>query len=56
MKSTTKQSTQIFKYNRDFHLDDNDQSVEFIDINLACNKLGLELPTNNSITHTKKNM
>lgn len=41
MRSTSRQSTQMVEYNRDSYSNDNDEDVEFVDIDLPCNKLSL---------------
>ena len=53
MRSTLKQSTCIIDYNGNY--DSNfDNNVEFVDIDLPCNKLSVQLLANDSITRTKK--
>ena len=53
MRSTLKQFTCVIDYNGDFDSDSNN-NVEFVNIDLLCNKLSVQLLANNSITHTKK--
>lgn len=53
IKSIPKQFTYIINYNStfDYNFDNN---VEFIDVDLPCNKLNIWLLANNSVTSTKK--
>ena len=53
MRSTFKQSTRIIDYNGNSNSNFNN-NVKFIDINLPCNKLSIQLLVNDSITRTKK--
>ena len=53
MRSTLKQSTRVIDYNGDSD-SDSDNNVEFVDIDLPCNKLSVQLLANDSITRTKK--
>lgn len=54
MQPTTKRSIWVVEYNGDFDSDDNNKDIEFVDLDLPCNKLSLQLLANDSITHTKK--
>ena len=54
VRSSIKRSTWVVEYNGDSESDNNNEDVEFIDINLPYNKLSLQLLANNSITRTKK--
>ncbi len=54
MRPSTKRSIRVVEYNGDSDLDDDDEDIEFINIDLPCNKLSLQLLANNSITRTKK--
>lgn len=54
IRPTAKRFTRVIEYNCDSDSDDDDEDVEFVDVNLPCNKLSLQLLTNNCITCTKK--
>lgn len=54
MRSTHKQFTQVVEYNGELDSDDNDEDVEFINVDLPCNKLSIQLLVNDSITRTKR--
>ncbi len=53
MRPTPKQSTCVIDYNGSSN-SDSDNKVEFVDIDLPCNKLSVWLLANDSITRTKK--
>ncbi len=53
MRPTLKRSTRMIDYNGDSNFD-SDNEVEFVDIDLPCNKLSVRLLANDSITCTKK--
>lgn len=54
MRHTTQSSIHIFHYNRNFDLNDNNENIEFVDINLRFYGLCLPLLANVFITYTKK--
>lgn len=56
MQPSIKRFTQLVEYNRDSNSDDDNENVEFIDIDLPCNKFNIQLLANNSITRTKKDV
>lgn len=41
-------------YNRNFESDNNNENVEFLNVDLLCNKFNIQLIVNNSITYTKE--
>ena len=43
----------MVEYNRDFDSDE-EEDVEFVNIDLSCNKLSVQLLVNNSIIRSKK--
>lgn len=43
----------MIEYNGDFD-SDSDKDIKFVDVDLPCNKLSLQLLANNFITYTKK--
>lgn len=53
MRPTPKQPTRVIDYNGDSN-SDSDNNVEFVDIDLPCNKLSIQLLANNVVTRTKK--
>ena len=54
MRSRIKRSSRVIEYNVDSESDNEDKDVEFVDVDLPCNKLSLQLLANDSITRTKK--
>ena len=54
MRPRTKRSTRVVEYNGDSDSDGDDEDAEFVDVDLPCNKLSLQLLANDSITRTKK--
>ena len=54
MKFCIKRLTRVIEYNGDSKLDNNDEDVEFVNLNLPYNKLSLKQLANNSIIHIKK--
>ena len=54
MSSRIKQSTRVVEYNEDSESDNDDEDVEFVNVNLPYNKLSLQLLANDSINRTKK--
>ena len=53
MRSTLKQLTRVIAYNGDSDFD-SDNNVEFVNIDLPCNKLSVRLLANDSISRIKK--
>ena len=53
MRSTLKQSTHVIDYNGNSD-SDSDYNIKFVDIDLLCNKLNIQLLANDFITHIKK--
>lgn len=53
MRPNLKQSTRIINYNSNSN-SDSDNDVEFVNIDLRCNKLSILLLTNFSIIYSKK--
>lgn len=53
MRLTSKQPTHMINYNGNSNFDF-DNNAEFVDINLLCNKLSIQLLANNTITCAKK--
>ena len=56
MRFRIKRLTRVVEYNWDSESDNDDDDVEFVDINLPCNKLSIQLLVNDSITCTKKRL
>ncbi len=54
MRPSTKWFTQAVKYNGDSNSDDDDEKIEFIDVDLPYNKLSVQLLANDSISCAKK--
>lgn len=54
MQPTTKHSTHVVEYNKDFNSNNNDKDLEYVNIDLFYIRLNLQLLINNSIIHTKK--
>ncbi len=53
-RPSTKRYIRVVEYNRDSDSDNDDKDIEFIDVNLPCNKLSLQRLANDSIIRTKK--
>lgn len=53
IKPTLKQFIYIIEYNSNFNFDSNN-NIKFVYINLFCNKLSIQLLTNNFIIYIKK--
>ena len=44
----------MVKYNRNSVSDNYNEDIDFVNVDLSCNKLSIQLLANNSITCTKK--
>lgn len=54
MQLITKHSIRVVEYNGNFDSDNDDRDIEFVNVNLLCNQLSLQLPANKSINQIQK--